>query len=96
MVRQAHHDICHPELVEGWQRGAMGDFLINVYSIMSPLICTYALPGFELLPFPAFVFFIYFFTFTFAYTCFSNVELLTFALSWRMIIFNYDSIEPGL
>jgi hypothetical protein len=27
MVRQAHHDICHPELVEGWQRGARGDFL---------------------------------------------------------------------
>jgi hypothetical protein len=38
MVRQAHHDICHPELVEGWKRGARGDFLINVNSIMRPLI----------------------------------------------------------
>jgi hypothetical protein len=38
MVRQAHHDICHPELVEGWKRGARGDFLINVNSIVRPLI----------------------------------------------------------
>jgi hypothetical protein len=38
MVRQAHHDICHPELVEEWKRGARGDFLINVNSIMRPLI----------------------------------------------------------
>jgi hypothetical protein len=43
MVRQAHHDICHPELVEGWKRGARGDFLINVYSIMRPLIITLTL-----------------------------------------------------
>jgi hypothetical protein len=35
MVRQAHHDICHPELVEGWKRGARGDFLINVNSIIT-------------------------------------------------------------
>jgi hypothetical protein len=34
MVRQAHHDICHPEPVEGWQRGARGDFLIYVNSIL--------------------------------------------------------------
>ncbi len=38
MVRQAHHDICHPEPVEGWQRGVRGDFQVNVYSIMRPLI----------------------------------------------------------
>ena len=37
MVRQAHHDICHPEPAEGWQRGVRGDFLNNVYSIMRPL-----------------------------------------------------------
>ena len=44
MVRQAHHDICHPELAEVWQRGERpmarsqrlieGDFLINVNSIL--------------------------------------------------------------
>ena len=46
MVRQfdkltAHHDSyhpmlesCHPELVEGWQRGARGDF-----PIMIPYLC---------------------------------------------------------
>ena len=27
MVRQAHHDICHPEPVEGCQRGVRGDFM---------------------------------------------------------------------
>src|SRR4030042_6874658 len=28
MVRQAHHDICHPEPVEGWQMEGRRDFLI--------------------------------------------------------------------
>jgi hypothetical protein len=26
LVRQAHHDTCHPELAEGWQRGDRGRF----------------------------------------------------------------------
>ncbi len=33
MIRQAHHDICHPEPVEGWQRGGRTDFIINVFII---------------------------------------------------------------
>ncbi len=36
-VRQTYHDVCHPELVEGWKRGARGDFSINVNSILRPL-----------------------------------------------------------
>jgi hypothetical protein len=28
MVRQAHHDVCHPELAEGWYHG--GDFLFII------------------------------------------------------------------
>jgi len=38
LVRQAHHDTCHPELVEGWQRGDRGDFLIDGNSMLRPLI----------------------------------------------------------
>lgn len=37
MVRQAHHDMCHPELVEGWQRGAGRDFSTHFNSFSSSL-----------------------------------------------------------